>query len=226
MNSEKTIIDKLNLRKHPAKLILNKPADVTDFDEIEYDTTITNDQYDVIVLFVFQLEEFTSNIQMIIDKQLVAEKGYVYFAYPKKNNSQYEQYIERDSFFQSMPVDEDGYIQGSILKFAKMVSLNDVFTIIGLKAEGKKAKKAAAAPKSQCVDDYIEHVEDIKALFQGRSKEILDKYNELTPGYQKDWARYVFSAKKKETQEKRLVEMETVLGEGYKTMDLYRRQKK
>ncbi|MGO0059099.1 YdeI/OmpD-associated family protein [Brevibacillus fluminis] len=226
MNSEKSIIDKLNLRKHPAKLILNKPADVTDFDAVEYDTTITNDPYDVIVLFVFQLEEFTSNVQMIIDKQLVAEKGYVYFAYPKKNNPQYDQYIERDSFFQSVPVDEDGYIQGSSLKFAKMVSLNDVFTIIGLKAEGKKAKKTSAAPKSQCVDDYIEHVEEIRAFFQERNKEILDKYNELTPGYQKDWARYVFSAKKKETQEKRLAEMETVLGEGYKTMDLYRRQKK
>lgn len=54
----------------------------------------------------------------------------------------------------------------------------------------------------------------------------MQRYNELTLGYQKDWARYVYSAKKKETQEKRLSEMETILSEGFKTIDVYRRQKK
>jgi hypothetical protein len=44
----------------------------------------------------------------------------------------------------------------------------------------------------------------------------LGAYSQLTFGYQKDWARYVYSAKRKETQDKRLLEMETVLGAGYK----------
>lgn len=77
----------------------------------------------------------------------------------------------------------------------------------------------------QCVDDYIEYVEHIKE-YLSRNEDSLEAYNKLTFGYQKDWARYVYSAKKIETQEKRLLEMETILGEGYKSMDLYRRKKK
>ncbi|MEH7355043.1 YdeI/OmpD-associated family protein, partial [Neobacillus drentensis] len=62
--------------------------------------------------------------------------------------------------------------------------------------------------------------------YLNKNEELLKTYNELTFGYQKDWARYVYSAKRKETQEKRLLEMETILGEGYKSMDLYRRKNK
>lgn len=116
-------------------------------------------------------------------------------------------------------------MQGSPIKFARMVSLNDVFTVIGLKSQAKKAAGSAKAKPSQCVDDYIDRVEDIRAYLQ-HDEEIGQRYNQLTPGYQKDWARYVYSAKKKETQDKRLAEMKAVLAEGYKSMDLYRRNKK
>lgn len=225
MNSEKSILQKLNFSKYPIKLILNKPADIADFDELEFHSSIEQEKYDLIMIFIYHLEEFSTYIRLIIDKQLVADKGYVYFAYPKKNNRQYLEYIDRDSFLNEMPVDEEGYIQDSNLKFAKMVSLNEVFTIVGLKSEAKKTKKTSVAQKSQCVDDYVEHIADIKRYLQ-KNEEIVTRYNELTYGYQKDWARYVFSAKKKETQDKRLVEMESILAEGYKSMDLFRRQKK
>ncbi|MGC5326276.1 YdeI/OmpD-associated family protein [Brevibacillus sp. SYSU BS000544] len=225
MISEKSIVDKLNFNKYPAKLILNKPEDINDFNDISYDSTIEKEKYDVILIFIFHLEEFSQHVQQLIQKQLVADKGYVFFAYPKKNNPQYDSYIDRDSFFKQMPVDEEGYIQDSNLKFAKMVSMNDVFTVIGLKSEVKKTKKTSTAQKSQRVDDYIDNVEDIK-LHLKSNEELLQKYNELAFGYQKDWARYVYSAKKKETQEKRLVEMESILAEGYKSIDLYRLNKK
>ncbi len=78
-----------------------------------------------------------------------------------------------------MPVDKEWYIQGSNLKFSKMVSLNDVFTVVGLKSDLKKTKKVSTAEKSQCVDDYIEHVEDIKQFLKN-NEEILHKYNDLT----------------------------------------------
>ncbi|KQL50793.1 hypothetical protein AN964_24540 [Heyndrickxia shackletonii] len=224
MSAPKTVIEKLNLNKYPTKLILNKPDDINDFNELEYDTDIKQNQYDLVFQFIFSIEDFLQKLQFVIEKQLVEDNGYLFFAYPKKNNPQYEEYIDRDRFLQEINLDEDGYVPGSNLKFSRMVSLNDVFTVVGLKAAPKKAKKPSSA-KSQCVDDYIEHVEDIKQYLQSK-EEILNAYNQLTPGYQKDWARYVYSAKRKETQEKRLLEMETVLAEGYKTMDLYRRNKK
>ncbi|BFH66767.1 MAG: YdeI/OmpD-associated family protein [Paenibacillus dendritiformis] len=222
-NSEKTIIEKLNLRKYPAKLILGKPDDIADFDGLEYDTSAVKEKYSLIFTFIFHLEEFVNQLNQVIERQLLEEGGYLFFAYPKKNNPKYAEYIERDSFFAEVPMDEDGYVGGSPIKFARMVSLNDVFTVIGLKSQAKKA--ASSTKPSQCVDDYVDRVKDIKAYLQ-HDEEIGERYNQLTPGYQKDWARYVYSAKKKETQDKRLAEMKTVLAEGYKTMDLYRRNKK
>jgi hypothetical protein len=225
MAASKSVIDKLNLQKYANKLILHKPEQVDEFQELEYDSSIKKDTYDLIFSFIFSLEEFTRELQNVIEKQLLEDNGYLYFAYPKKNNKVYKEYIDRDSFISALPSDEDGYVLNSNIKFARMVSLNDVFTIVGLKSTPKKSKKAASSKSSQCVDDYIDHIDDIKKYLQ-KNEELLKKYNELTPGYQKDWARYIYSAKRKETQEKRQLEMETVLGEGYKTIELYKQAKR
>ncbi|WHY75372.1 YdeI/OmpD-associated family protein [Neobacillus sp. WH10] len=225
MNSPKSIVEKLNLNKYPTKLILQVPENMDDFNELEYDSSSKQAKYDLIFIFIFSLEEFTKHLQSVIEKQLLEDNGYLYFAYPKKNNKVYKEYIDRDSFMAALPVDEEGYVSESKVKFSRMVSLNDVFTVVGLKSVPRKSKKTASSKNSQCVDDYIIHVDDIKN-YLNKNEELLKTYNELTFGYQKDWARYVFSAKRKETQEKRLLEMETILGEGYKSMDLYRRKKK
>ncbi|MGT2861578.1 YdeI/OmpD-associated family protein [Streptococcus gallinaceus] len=49
----------------------------------------------------------------------------------------------------------------------------------------------------------------------------LNFYDSLTSGYQKDWARYVFSAKQEATQTKRKAEMVDILNKGFKTRQLY-----
>jgi hypothetical protein len=224
VNSQKSVIDKLQFNKYPNKLILNAPKDMEEFREIKHDTSIEKDKYDLIFIFIFNVDDFTKHIKTIIKKQLLAVNGYLYFAYPKKKNPKYTEYIERDSFFSAVNPDEEGYVLDSEIKFARMISLNEVFTVVGLKSTPKKTK-ITSSKKSQCVDDYIHHVEDIKRFLQNK-EDILKMYIELTPGYQKDWARYVYSAAKLETQEKRLLEMEVILGEGYKTIDLYRRKKK
>lgn len=222
-NSQKSIIEKLNLNKFSSKAILNIPEDVNDFEELVYDSAILEEQYDLVFRFVFNLGEFNETLKEAVDKQLVKGNGYLYFAYPKKNNPVYDQYIERDSLYLQDHFNEEGFAHGSNLKFSRMVSLNEVFTVIGMKAQ--PPKKKATTQKSQCVDDYIENIEDLKQYLEN-NQEVLKLYNDLTFGYQKDWARYVYSAKRKDTQEKRLAQMETVLAEGYKSMDLYRQQKK
>lgn len=225
MNSPKSVVEKLNLNKYPRKLILNKPEDLDDFNELDHDSTIKNHPYDLIFIFIFSLDEFSRQLQSVIENHLLEKNGYVYFAYPKKGNPKYKEYIDRDSFINAAAMDEEGYTLGSEIKFSRMVSLNDVFTVVGLKSAPKKAVKAASSKNSQCVDDYITHVDDIKQ-YLSKNDDLWEKYNELTFGYQKDWARYVYSAKRKETQEKRLLEMETVLGKGYKSIDLYKRKQK
>jgi hypothetical protein len=219
---QKSIIEKLNLQKFSSRAILNIPDGIEDFKELSFDTSIKEEQYDLLFVFIFNLEEFHKFLQEAVNKKMIKDNGYLYFAYPKKNNPVYDEYIERDSIYTEEHYNQDGFVHGSNLKFSRMVSLNEVFTVVGMKAQ---PEKKSSAKKSQCVDDYIENIEDLKQYLND-NQEVLNIYNELTFGYQKDWARYVFSAKRKETREKRLKQMETVLAEGYKSMDLYRQQKR
>jgi len=223
MNSKNSVIAKLNLHKYPSKLILNKPEDVADFNELEFDSAISKEKYDLIFIFILNLEQFQHHLQAVIESQLLSDDGYLYFAYPKKNNPKYKEYIDRDSFIQHLPADEEGYVLNSRLKFSRMISLDEVFTVVGLKSQVPQRKKAADTKSSQRVDDYIDATADIKKELAS-DKDASNLYDQLTPGYQKDWARYVYSAKKRETQEKRIAEMKDILAQGYKSIDLYRRR--
>jgi len=158
----------------------------------------------------------------VIGRQSLNEGGYLYAAYPKKGNKVYDTYIHRDSLLEGLGADEEGYIGTSSIKFARMVGMNDVFTVVGLKAETRKAASAAKKP-SQSVGDYVGFIPSVEEDLKEHPKE-LEFYRSLTPGYRRDWARYVYSAVQEETRAKRRIEMIEALGAGYKTMDLYRRR--
>ncbi|MGG0716994.1 YdeI/OmpD-associated family protein [Robertmurraya massiliosenegalensis] len=215
-----TIINKLNLQKYQNLAILNQPSDYDLFDGYKNELT---EEHDAIFIFVETLEEMVDQTKKIIGEQQLLEKGYLFFAYPKKGNKRYETYVHRDDIFPAMKVGEDGYVDNSDVKFARMVSMNDVFTVVGLKREKKKVQKFE--PASQCVADYEDNVQDIEKLLAAHPVE-LHFYQELTPGYKRDWARYIFSAKQEKTREKRQEQMVDVLSQGYKTMDLYRQNMK
>ncbi|TKC18026.1 YdeI/OmpD-associated family protein [Robertmurraya kyonggiensis] len=215
-----TIIDKLKLTKYKNLAVLNQPSDYDVF--AGYKTTLSG-EHDAIFIFVETLEEMVKHTQKIIKEQPLLEKGYLFFAYPKKGNKRYKTFVHRDDIFPAMKVGEDGYVANCDLKFSRMVSMDDVFTVVGLKQEKRKAQKSSAA--SQCVADYEDNVKDVEALLENYPHE-RRFYKELTPGYQKDWARYIFSAQQEATREKRHLQMVDILSQGYKSIELYRLQKK
>jgi hypothetical protein len=218
----KTIVDKLNLKKYKKLAILNEPNEINYFPELEeYDTELLK-KYDAIFAFVLNMEEMRETVYTIIQNDSLNKKGYIFLAYPKKGNKVYPTYIHRDELFKGLDTDSEGYVGTSTIKFARMVGLDDVFTVIGLKEEEKNKANTDSNKASQRVDDYIEKIPDIeKALTD--SPKLLAFYQSLTPGYRKEWARYVYSAKQEETREKRKEEMRIILESGYKTRDLYRR---
>ena len=220
MNAE--IISKLKILSFNNKLMINRPEDVDVFNGIDFDTSVDKPKYDVVFAFIFSLNEFSEIVKMAIEKDLMHPNGYLYFAYPKKGNKQYKEYIGRDDFFTSVYMDKDGFVNGSKLKFNKMVAFNDTFTCIGLKFETNIKQKAQP---SQCVADYIDRIPELQQYFS-KKREITKLFNQLTPGYQRDWARYVYGVKNEETKVKRLAEMEDILKQGYKSVDLYRQSKK
>ena len=111
----------------------------------------------------------------------------------------------------------DRYFVDSNYKFNKMVSLDDNYAVLWLKNEAKNKKKSKPL---QRVDDYIEKIADIEDLLKDFPSELVF-YQNLTPGYKKNWARFVYSAKTQKTIDKRLKQMIDILSEGYKSIDLY-----
>jgi len=222
VNMEKTIVEKLNLQKYKTAAVLNMPDGLDYFAELSnYDTELNpGHTYDLIFAFVFNMDSLRALVNNIIAQNILNKSGYLYIAYPKKGNKLYPTYIHRDDLFSGLGADENGYIGTSAIKFARMVGLDDVFTVIGLKEESK-INNSASAKASQRVDDYIALIPEIEKDLQD-TPDLLTFYQALTPGYQKDWARYVYSAKQEATRVKRREEMKMILGAGYKTRDLYR----
>jgi len=219
----KTIVEKLNLQKYEKAAVLNVPEGSDYLAELDgYDTELNKDQsYDLIFAFVFDLETFKRIVNTVIKNHYLNKNGYIYFAYPKKGNKVYPTFIHRDEIFPGIGVDENGYVGTSNIKFARMVGLDDTFTVVGLKEETRKNQPSSKA--SQCVDDYIELIPEIEKDLQ-ETPALLDFYQSLTPGYRKDWARFVYSAKQEATKAKRREEMKMILGAGYKSRDLYLRK--
>lgn len=217
------IIDKLRINTFGSVLALDKPEEIHDLDSLIPDNSVKKEKYNTIFAFVFTLDEFMKRLQMVIDKDMLYKGGSLFFVYPKKGNKKYKEYIGRDDFFERVDVDDDGYVKGSLLKFYKMLAFDDTFTLIGLKHE--KVRKSRANQLSQCVADYIDRIPDLQKHFT-KDKEILSFFNNLTPGYQRGWARFVYNTRSEETIKKRLDEMADIIRKGYKSVDLYRADKR
>jgi len=223
MEMSKTIIEKLNLKKYTKVAVLHTPEGENSLAELQdADLELKNEPYDMIFAFVIDMKSLQELVTTVIAQNSLLEGGYLFVAYPKKGNKVYPSYIHRDELFEGLGAGEDGYIGTSSLKFNRMVGMNEVFTVVGLKHEVKKAATASSKP-SQSVDDYISFIPKIEEDLSS-TPEQLAFYQSLTPGYRKDWARYVYSAVQEETRSKRKEDMIAVLAQGYKTMDLYRRR--
>ncbi len=221
----KSIVEKLNLQKYEKAAILSVPDGADYFAGLDgYDSELSDGTYDLIFAFVMEMGSLKDLVKKVIRENHLNKNGYLYLAYPKKGNKVYPTFIHRDELMSGLGADENGYIGSSTIKFARMVGLDEVFTVVGLKEESKSSKGTAAKP-SQRVDDYAALIPDVEKELQGEPK-LLAFYQSLTPGYRKDWARYVYSAKQEATKAKRRDEMKKILGEGFKTRELYLKSKR
>ncbi|WP_416827949.1 YdeI/OmpD-associated family protein [Ectobacillus polymachus] len=217
----KTIVEKLNLQKYKKAAVLDLPDGADYLAELaDYDTELEG-AYDLIFAFVLDMESLKELVNKVIKKNYLNKNGYIFLAYPKKGNKVYPTFIHRDELLDGLGADETGYIGTSNIKFARMVGLDDVFTVVGLK-EDSSNKNRTSTKASQCVDDYIVMIPDVEKDLHD-VPDLLAFYQSLTEGYRKDWARYVYSAKQEATKAKRREEMKMILGKGYKSRDLYRR---
>ncbi|WP_175578197.1 hypothetical protein [Bacillus massilinigeriensis] len=130
----KTIVEKLNLKKYKQAAILNQPERSDYFPELaDYDTELANSLYDLIFAFVLDMDALKAIVNKVIEGNYLNKKGYLFLAYPKKDNKVYPTFIHRDDLLSGLGANEEGYIGTSTIKFSRMVSLDEVFTVVGLK---------------------------------------------------------------------------------------------
>jgi hypothetical protein len=224
--ADQKLIDKLRLEKYPNKLVLNLPEFVDELDSLVFDRVASRETYDLVLAFVLNLEEMATVIHQVEGQNLLVDEGLLYLVYPKKGNKVYPQFIGRDDIFPYLHVNLDtGLVENTQLKFNTMVAFNDTFTTTGLKKLGAKTfKTAQAGRESQSSNLYVDQLPALEQWLEVRP-EVLAFFRSLTPGYQKDWARYVYSAKTAATVEKRLLETADILAQGYKSITLYRQDR-
>lgn len=220
----KSIVEKLNLQKYKTAAVLNLPPETDDLAEMTFDSELTKNKYDLIFAFVLDMDALKATVSKVIEEDRLEQGGYLYLAYPKKGNKKYPSFIHRDELLDGLGADEDGYVGTSSIKFARMVGMDEVFTVVGLKEDSQSRKRPLAPSRpSQRVDDYEALVPEVEKDLND-APELLAFYRSLTPGYRKDWARYVYSAKQESTRAKRREEMKVILAAGYKSRELYRKE--
>lgn len=165
-----------------------------------------NDDYpvDLRIVFVKSLEEMLKSIME--SDALLKEKGSLMILYPKLQNKLQLDGIHRDSIFPYCHVNDDtGVVEGTQLQFTQMLSYDENFTMIRLK-NIKGLKNTRSKPSDQRVALYEDRIHEIEILLKSDSF-AHDYFLALPPGMQKDWTRHILSAKRQETQDKRLSQM-------------------
>lgn len=201
---------KLQWEKYPVKSIVNPPEEYQSLHNME------ESPVDCILAFVYSTDEMKAQILETNKNSVLSDQGILYLAYPKTKNKKGLPSIGRDDIFPALEVnDEDGFVPHTDLKFTKMVSLDENYTVIGLK-KGKREEQKK--DRSGRVEDYVSFVSDLEALLLAHPEEKA-YFDQLTPGYQKNWARYVYSAKKEETRAKRIDNMLDCLKEQIPSME-------
>lgn len=171
--------------------------------------------YKHILAYVHSLEEMQTALQTIHEQGALQEGGLIHLIYPKLRNSSGLVGIHRDDIFPYLQVDDEGYPEGLPYKFNRMLSADECYTLIGLKYVPRKAQ-ASRSRASERVGDY-EHL--VPTLAEALAEEVKPIFAGLTPGYQRGWARYLYSAKQEATQKSRLERMMALLLAGVKSID-------
>ena len=180
-----SLTKRLGLGKFQKRAVLGKArALADDFAEQEaYDTDLDSGKYDLIFSYILTLEELNERVWDTINHERLNPEGYLYIAYPKIGNKSYDTSVHRDAIFPKLGVDDgNGYVGDSTLKFARMVKLDDTFTLVGMKNDVKGKGKPTKASSGN-VADYEKFIPDVKQYLEEGHPAAAKLYAELTPGY-------------------------------------------
>ena len=133
MNDNSSIMYRLKLNRTGSLLILKKPDSFHSFDDIPFDAAPQKESYDGIVIFITSPEDIAVHLKEICEGKQLNRNGLVYFAYIRKGRGHNPNYIERNDITDMLHMDDNGSCDDSKLVFAAMVSIDDIYSVIGFK---------------------------------------------------------------------------------------------
>lgn len=195
------MLTKLKIKTEKNVLVLNLPNNLTNIYQFNQ-----KDKTDILLDTIYEL----ADAEVAINKfKKLDDDAVLYLIYPKLSTKNYSSTIHRDEL-------TDKLVTNGLQPF-KLISINEDFSCMGA---NKNLNKKTAKP-SQCVDDYIDKIPSL-AEELSQNQEALAIFNNLTFGYQKGWARYVYSVKREETKNKRLATTIDALLKNCKSIDMYK----
>jgi len=215
------LIKKLKLIDYKGLPILNCPEDLKSY-FTGCDLGPLKEKQAVVVVFTLSHDEFFKALEELVTLDPIEDKGRLLICYPKKGNPHYPSYVHRDEIFVKVRMNQEGFIYESPYMINRMLGFDENFTLLEIKKD--QHFKPNLRPSYQG-SDYIHHIPEVEVLLINEPV-ALKFYQELAPGYRKDWAVYLFSTQNIETRQRRVQAMIRLLNQGYKNMTLYRQSQK
>lgn len=207
------LLDKLRLSPQQQVGIIGRPDPTVlpDFPDLVL-AEAPAESLTAIVCFVTTLAELVAQVTAFVHCVKLVPGGRILLAYPKKGNSRYDTYVGRDDVFPSLGIDDTvDQILGSKFAFNQMVAFDDTFTVIGLKdvsGTPRRQRPKETNPAPELVAQLEAELRPYAAA--------ANFYATLTPGYRRQWAQWVYGAKKEETKQKRFAQAVDLLTAGVK----------
>lgn len=204
---ENKLTKKLNLQPEEKNLILQAPASFAEsIQGIAYHTSAEGEDYDYVQLFVKSIEELEQYAPEALGA--VKEDGKLWFCYPKKSSS-IKTDINRDKGWDL--IKRVGYAGVSA------VSIDDTWSALRFRPESKINRRpdsgmgpdGAKSKRELEIPEYLQLALDVHP----REKEFFDS---LAYTHRKEYVQWVTEAKREDTRQRRLQQMQELLKEGRK----------
>lgn len=204
---------KLRLHKYTSVGLVSQVTTTVSMDGLpRFNTVEEARNAQLLIVFVADLPEMARVVSAAYQQP---ELQALYLVYPKRGNPLGLSAIGRDDIFPFLQVNEaDGVVKDTDLRFNLMVSLDENFTVVGLKRNALSNKRKTASAANI---DPMEGLRQMENLLH--TSPALPLFQALTPGYRRQWTEHILSAKTCATRQKRLSELENNLLAGFKNKD-------
>lgn len=214
-------LEKLKIASIKSLVQLNIPNEYKDYLN-QYPSLPLSKDHEVVLTFTTDNKSFFKTLETLVKQDPVINNGSLWVCYPKRGNKLYPSTVHRDEIFPKVDMDEEGFVFKTVYKFNRMLGLDDTFTLLELK---KLENYKPTNTISHRGADFLKYIPEVEELLKA-DPEAYKAYQDLTPGYRKDWAVHIFSAQTEATKQKRILETIDLVKKGHKNMTTYRQSLK